>query len=164
MKPSNQNQRVPDRDYLALAEFRYQIRRYIRFSEEAARQAGVEPQHHQLMLAIKGKRNDEIPSIAYLAERLQLQHHSTVELIDRLVKKGLIARRPSDTDRRQVCIDLTPRGEQILGQLTLHMRTEMHSAAPALVATLRKLAVPRKRAARAGRAKSQESASARSTK
>ena len=127
-------------DYQSLAEFRYQIRRFQRFSEDAARQIGIEPQHHQLMLAIKGKPLGEEARIAYLAERLQIQHHSAGELVDRLVSKGLIARTRSSEDRREVFVKLTPRGEQVLHQLTLHTRAELRSAAPALVAILRKLA------------------------
>ena len=126
-------------DYQALAEFRYQIRRFLRFSEEAARQAGLEPQHHQLMLAVKGAGDEAGPRIAYLAERLQLQHHSAVELVDRLVKRGLIQRTRSDEDRREVHVKLTPRGERILKQLTLHHREELRTAAPALVSTLKKV-------------------------
>ncbi|HUI85107.1 MAG TPA: MarR family transcriptional regulator [Candidatus Binatia bacterium] len=127
-------------DYRALAEFRYQIRRFLRFSEEAARGAGIEPQHHQLLLAIKGMpETEEPPRIAYLAERLQIQHHSAVELVDRLARKGLIARNRGDRDRREVYVHLTSRGEDVLRELTLHTRAELRSAAPALVATLRKL-------------------------
>jgi DNA-binding MarR family transcriptional regulator len=126
-------------DYQALAEFRYQIRRFVRSSEEAAREAGVEPQHHQLMLAIKGKPDGEGPRIAYLAERLQIQHHSAVELVDRLVKKGLITRTRGDQDRREVHVQLTPRGQRILSELTLHTRSELRSAAPMLAAALEKL-------------------------
>src|SRR5580704_13267093 len=120
-------------DYQALAEFRYQLRRFVRFSEDAAREAGVEPQHHQLMLAIKGKPDGEEPRIAYLAERLQIQHHSAVELVDRLVNKGLITRTRGDEDRREVHVQLTAKGERMLGELTLHMRAELRSAAPTLV-------------------------------
>lgn len=126
-------------DYQALAEFRYQIRRFVRFSEEAAREAGIEPQHHQLMLAVKGKPDGEEPRIAYLAERLQIQHHSAVELVDRLVKKGLITRTRGDEDRREVHVQLTARGERILGELTVHTRAELRSSAPTLVAALRNL-------------------------
>ncbi len=126
-------------DYQALAEFRYQIRRFVRFSEEAAREAGTEPQHHQLMLAIKGKPDGEEPRIAYLAERMQIQHHSAVELVDRLVKKGLITRTRGDEDRREVHVQLTARGERILDELTVHTRAELRSAAPLLVASLRNL-------------------------
>ncbi len=135
----NENQKIKLSDYQALAQFRYQIRRFVRFSEEAARQAGVEPQHHQLMLAIKGKPDGDEPRIAYLAERLQIQHHSAVELVDRLVKKGLITRTRGEEDRREVYVQLTARGEHLLGELTVHTRAELRSAAPALVAILRKL-------------------------
>ena len=133
------HRRVTLLDYQALAEFRYQIRRFLRFSEEAAHQAGIEPQHHQLMLAIKGKPAGEEPRIAYLAERLQIQHHSAVELVDRLAKKGLITRTRGDQDRREVYVHLTSRGERVLEELTMHTRAELRSAAPALVATFRKL-------------------------
>lgn len=156
------NHKVKLSDYRALAEFRYQIRRFVHFSEEAARHAAVEPQHHQLMLAIKGKPDEEPARIAYLAERLQIQHHSAVELVDRLVKKGLITRTRGEQDRREVFVQLTPRGERILDELTVHTRAELLSAAPRLVATLQHLTrqqqtdrLPRRRSkpAAAGRSK-----------
>ncbi len=126
-------------DYQALAEFRYQLRRFLRFSEQAARQAGLEPRHHQLMLAVKGTPEAAGPRIAYLAEQLQIQHHSAVELVDRLAKRGLITRSRNGPDRREVHVRLTARGERVLGDLTRHTRAELRSAAPALVATLRRL-------------------------
>jgi DNA-binding MarR family transcriptional regulator len=125
--------------YQALAEFRYQIRRFVRFSEEVAHKADLEPQHHQLLLSLKGIPADELPRIAYLAERLQIRHNSAVELVDRLHKKGLIRRTHNARDRREVHVKLTPRGERLLRELTLHTRAELRSAAPALVATLRKV-------------------------
>lgn len=128
-------------DYQALAECRYQIRRFLRFSEEAAREAGLEPQHHQLMLAVKGAGDGAGPPIAYLAESLQLQHHSAVELVDRLAKRGLIQRTRSDEDRREVHVKLTARGERILKQLTLHHREELRTLAPVLVSTLKKVMI-----------------------
>src|SRR5271165_1633925 len=138
----NDNHReVKAAEYRALADFRYQIRRFLRFSEEAAREAGLEPQHHQLMLAVKGAPDGEEPRIAYLAERLQLQHHSAVELVDRLVKRGLIERSRGDEDRREVHVKLTARGERILKDLTLHHREELRTAAPALVTALKKVMV-----------------------
>lgn len=140
------NHRLTLSDYQAVAEFRYRIRRFLRFSEAAARRVGIEPQHHQLMLAIKGKPPGEEPRIAYLAERLQIQHHSAVELVDRLAKKGLISRTRSSQDRREVFVKLTVRGEQVLRELTLHTSSELRSAAPALVASLRKLTVGQKAA------------------
>ncbi len=157
-------QQLKQSDYQALAEFRYQIRRYIRVSEEAAREAGIEPQHHQMMLAIKGKPDKEDPSIAYLAERLQLQHHSAVELVDRLEKKGLIERQRSEADRRQVWVRLTESGEHILAELTRQMRSEMQTAAPALAATLRKLTTRAKPSAASGDQRSRTAIAKRSSK
>src|SRR5580693_1694207 len=121
----SRNDKVDQADYQALAEFRYQIRRFVRFSEEAARKAGIEPQHHQLLLVLKGKPEDnQEPRIAFIAERLQIQHHSAVELVDRLVKKGLIRRSRGNEDRREVHVQLTPTGERLLEELTLHTRAE----------------------------------------
>ena len=125
--------------YQALAEFRYQIRRFVRFSEEVAQKSGLEPQHHQLLLSLKGIPAGELPRIAYLAERLQIRHNSAVELVDRLHKKGLIRRTHNALDGREVHVKLTPRGERLLRQLTLHTQAELRSAAPALVAALRKV-------------------------
>lgn len=152
-------QRLTLSDHRALAEFRYQIRRFQRFSEDAARQAGIEPQQHQIMLAIKGRPAGEEARIGYLAERLQIQHHSAVELVDRLVKKGLIARTRNSQDRREVFVKLTPSGEQVLAELTLHTSAELRSAAPALVAILRKLA-PRGKAGIKPRQRAQAAATA----
>ena len=126
-------------DYQALAEFRYQIRRFVRFSEAAARKIAIEPRQHQLMLAVKGAPKGEVPRIGYLAERLQIQHHSAVELVDRMEKRGLITRVRGESDRREVLVALTPYGDRLLSELTQHTRTELRSAAPALVAALRKL-------------------------
>src|SRR5271165_634207 len=115
----NDNHReVKAAEYRALADFRYQIRRFLRFSEEAARQAGLEPQHHQLMLAVKGTPENIEPTIGHLAECLQIQHHSAVELVDRLVKRGLIQRIRGEEDRREVHVKLTAKGERLLKHLT----------------------------------------------
>ena len=100
---------------------------------------GLEPQHHQLMLAVKGAGEQTEPRIAYLAERLQLEHHSVVELVDRLAKRGLIQRTRSQKDRREVHVKLTPRGERILKQLTLDHGMELRTAASALIPTLKKV-------------------------
>jgi DNA-binding MarR family transcriptional regulator len=126
-------------DYAALAEFRYQIRRFTHFSEQAARRAGVEPQHHQLMLAIRGAGSENGSRIADLAERLQIQHHSAVELVSRLEEKDLIQRHRGAQDRREVYVSLTPRGERVLRELTFHHREELRSAAPALISALRRV-------------------------
>jgi DNA-binding MarR family transcriptional regulator len=104
-------------DYAALAEFRYQLRVFLRYSEDIARSAGLEPQQHQLLLAIKGAPEDGL-SIRYLSERLQLKHNSTVGLIDRLQGRGLVRRRRDTRDRRLVHVELTPKGEATLRQLS----------------------------------------------
>src|SRR5580765_42488 len=85
---------------LAMAELRYQIRIFLRFSENAARQAGIEPQQHQLLLAVKGLPHGSKPTIGVLAERMQLQPNSTVGLIDRLVERGFLLRLRAADDRR----------------------------------------------------------------
>lgn len=126
-------------DYEALARFRYQIRRFLHFSEQAAREAGVEPQHHQLMLALRAAPPEQGSRIADIADQLQIQHHSAVELVGRLEEKGLVQRSRGRTDRREVYVELTARGERVLRELSLHHRDELRSAAPALVTALRRV-------------------------
>jgi DNA-binding MarR family transcriptional regulator len=132
----NTKTRVPRADYLALAEFRYQIRRFLRFSEEAARAAGLEPQQHQLLLAIKGAPTGAIPTVAYLAERLQLRHHSVVGLVNRLVRRGLVDRDEDPGDHRRAIVSLTNEGEKVLHELSLFHQDELRSQARALVAAM----------------------------
>ena len=126
-------------DFKAMAELRYQIRRFLRFSENAARQAGIEPQQHQLLLAVRGLPDELRPTIGVLAERMQLQHHSTVELIDRLVERGFLFRLRSTDDKRQVLVKLTHDGEEFLKRLSLHHLQELQSAGPAFVKILQSL-------------------------
>lgn len=133
------NDGVTKFDYQALAEFRYQIRRFLRFSEEAARLAGVEPQQHQLLLAIKGLPESARPTVRMLAERMQLQHHSTVELVDRMERTGLVERHRSDEDRREVLVSATAKGERLLRELTMHHRDELRNSGPALAQSLRRI-------------------------
>jgi len=139
---STQNRTI---DYPALAELRYQIRRFLRFSEEASRAAGLEPQQHQLLLAIKGLPEDRMPTIGTLAERLQLQHHSAVELVDRSVQRNLVRRVRGTSDQRQVFIRLTAKGERTLRDLSVHHRNILREAGPGLVAVLNALAIGTKR-------------------
>jgi DNA-binding MarR family transcriptional regulator len=126
-------------EYQALAEFRHQLRRFLRFSEQVTRELGLEPQQHQLMLAIKGLPEGRNATVGDLAERLQLRHHSTVELIDRLAERGLIERTRDETDQRRVLINLTPYGEEVLQKLSVLHRTELQSTGPALVQSLDEL-------------------------
>lgn len=124
-------------DYRATAEFRYQIRRFLRASEQIAREYGLNPQQYQLMLAVKGLPDDHAATIGEVAERLQIQHHSTVELADRLSAKGLVRRKRDSEDRRQVLLELTSKGEKTLRELALHHREELRSTGPELVGALK---------------------------
>lgn len=125
-------------DYQSLAELRYQIRRFLHFSEQAARQARMEPRQHQLLLALKGLPEHVRPSIGALAERLQIRPHSAVELANRLAKGGFVRRRRdgNDKDRREVLLHLTAKGEKVLRELSLHHREELRTAGPALMTAL----------------------------
>jgi DNA-binding MarR family transcriptional regulator len=125
-------------DYTSLAELRYQIRCFLSFSEQAARAAGLEPRQHQLMLSLKGLPQEARPTIGEVAERLQIQHHSAVELVNRLAASGYVKRHRDGDDRREVLLTLTPRGEKVLRELSLHHRAELRSAGPALVTALRR--------------------------
>jgi DNA-binding MarR family transcriptional regulator len=125
-------------DYTSLAELRYQIRCFLSFSEQAARAAGLEPRQHQLMLSLKGLPEGARPTIGEAAERLQIQHHSAVELVNRLAVAGYVRRHRGDDDRREVLLALTSRGEKVLRDLSLHHRAELRSAGPALVTALRR--------------------------
>jgi len=123
-------------EYRALAEFRYQIRRFLNISEQAARAAGLEPQQYLLLLALRGLPEGKQATILTLAERLQLRHHSVVGLIDRLEKRGLVRRVRAKEDRRKVLISLTARGEQILGNLARKRLAELRATGPELVRAL----------------------------
>ena len=131
------NKNLPD--FKAMSELRYQIRRFLRFSETAARQAGIEPQQHQLLLAVRGLPENLKPTIGVLAERMQLQHHSTVELVDRLADRGFLLRLRATDDRRQVLVKLTRDGEEFLKSLSLHHLQELQSAGPKFVKILQGL-------------------------
>ncbi len=126
-------------DFQSLAELRHQIRTFLHFSEQAAREAGLEPRQHQLMLALKGLPAGTRPRIGELAERLQIQHHSTVELVNRLAAGGFVKRTRGGQDRREVLLSLTPKGERVLRDLSLHHRAELRNAGPSLVSSLRRV-------------------------
>lgn len=123
-------------DHRALAEFRYQIRRFLAFSERAARDAGIEPQQHQLLLALTGLPAGVAPTIGELAERLQIQHHSTVELVSRLVQRDLVRRARNPADRRQVFVELTDDGREIMERLSAVHLDQLHRGGPQLARSL----------------------------
>ena len=118
--------------YRQLAEFRYRIRQFLHFSEEAARAHGIEPQQHQLLLALKGLPPEIRPTVTALSQRLCLRHHSTVELVDRLVSQGAVRRRHSERDRREVLVELTLHGEDLLHRLSVQHWEELRDSGPAL--------------------------------
>jgi DNA-binding MarR family transcriptional regulator len=121
-------------EYRALAEFRYHIRRFLRFSEQAAREAGLEAQQYQLLLALKAEAAP--PTMGDIADRMQIQHHSAVELVNRSEQNGLVQRNASDIDRRKVMLQLTPQGERVLRQLARHHRAALSTMAPVLLRSL----------------------------
>lgn len=119
-----------------LAEFRHRIREFLHFSEEAARSRGIEPQQHQLLLAVKGLPKGIRPTVSALSRQLCLRHHSTVELIDRLVEQGALRRRHGNCDHREVLVELTPHGEDLLHRLSVLHWEELQISGPALSESL----------------------------
>ena len=123
-------QRVPDARFLGfeevvrdLARFRYALRIFLRFSETAARECGVTPQQHQLMLGVAGFSGRGSATISELAEFLQERHHSVVGLVGRAVRRGLVRTVQNRDDRRVVIVSLTPTGRRLLIRLSaLHRR------------------------------------------
>jgi len=131
----SKKQSLDQSDYQRLAEFRYQLRGFLKFSERAASKMGLRPQQHQALLAIKGAPGEHV-TIGILAERLGIRHNSAVELIDRLIVNGLAERRHNPRDHREVLIDLTNRAEQVLANLSLVHRDEIRKLAPLLIELL----------------------------
>jgi DNA-binding MarR family transcriptional regulator len=126
-------------EYKALANFRYQIRKYLRYMEEKARARGYHPQQYQLLLAIEGLPDGEMPTIKTLAERMQLNHNSTVELVDRCEKRGLLRRQRAGMDRRVVTLVATPIGKQMMQEQARASRAELQEIGPILFASLQQL-------------------------
>jgi DNA-binding MarR family transcriptional regulator len=109
-------------DYEIMADFRYQIRRYLRFSEEVSQQHGITVLQYLLLLQLKGYPGRDWATIAELAERLQAHHHGTVNLVTRCEKAGLVERRKGDGDQRFVQVSLSSKGEKLLSKLaSLHL-------------------------------------------
>ena len=126
-------------EYETLAALRYALRQFLRFSEEAASRAGLTPQQHQALLAIKGFPGRDRVAIGELAERLQLRHHSAVGLADRLVSARLVAREQNKVDRRQVYLVLTSRGEAVLEKLSAAHKEQLRRVAPQIELLLERL-------------------------
>lgn len=129
--------RLDMEDYRALAAFRYSLRKFLGFSEKAARAEGLTPQQHQALLAVQGFPSQAGMTVGDLAEWLQLRHHSAVGLADRLSALGLLLRRRDPQDRRRVRLRLTPKGLRLIERLTLAHREELRRLGPQLAAALR---------------------------
>lgn len=130
---------LDQRDYERLHEFRYAIRRFLRFSEDAARGAGLHPQHHQLLLTVQACGPEAGVPVARVAERLQLRHHTAVELVDRAEERGLVIRERSSDDHRVVLVKLTDFGRRQLAALSEAHLAELQTAGAELSRLLQEL-------------------------
>jgi len=126
-------------EYETLANLRYSLRQFLRFSEDAAHAAGITPQQHQALLAIKGFPERDRVTVGELAERLQIRHHSAVGLVDRLVANGFLKREPGKNDRRQVQLTLTARSEKVLAKLSAAHREQIRRVGPQMETLLKRL-------------------------
>lgn len=129
----------PD-DYHALAEFRYLLRKFLRFSKDYLRAHGqVNPEQYEALLAIKASALPEGLTISQLSERLQIKHHSAVNIVDRLVERKLITRETAQTDRRRRHLGLTAKGEKFIEELAAVHRKEMRGRSAEIIKALERL-------------------------
>lgn len=133
---SKSRKRLTKGEYESLSAFRYALRCFLRFSEEAAEAVGLTPQQHQALLAIQGFPGRERVTNGELAERLQIRHHSVVGLVNRLEAQGLVCREQGDSDKREVYVALTEHGSALLERLTTVHQNELRHIAPQLSAAL----------------------------
>ncbi len=126
-------------EYNALAEFRYQLRKFLRHMEDEVRAEGLNPQQHQVLLAIKGLPQDRTATVGVIAERMQVNHNSMVELLDRCEQRNLLRRSRSRSDRRQVVLEITPEGDEVLCKLARAARKELSSVGKILVQSIEEL-------------------------
>ena len=131
--------RVPAAQLRTLAEFRYRLRMFLQFSENAAQKLGLQPQQHQLLLQIAGAPEDTPTTVGFAAERLGLRHNTAVELSNRSAEAGLIRRKQGDKDRRRVLLELTSKGKRFLDSLSIEHERELDELAPQLIQTLTEL-------------------------
>jgi DNA-binding MarR family transcriptional regulator len=123
-----------------LADFRFELRRFLHFSESAALEAGLQPQQHQLLLQVAGAPENTAVTIAYAAERLGLKHNSAVELVDRSEREGLLARTADEDDGRRAILRVTRKGKQVLDRLAGDHAKELNDLAPRLTRALKHIA------------------------
>jgi DNA-binding MarR family transcriptional regulator len=129
----------PD-DYEALAELRYLGRKFLRFSKDWLRaNAGLNPEQYEALLAMKASSSPKGLTISELSERLQVRHHSAVNIVDRLVESKLITRKPAETDRRQRNVELTPKGEKLIEKLASVHHKELRNRSGEMIQALERL-------------------------
>ena len=129
----------PDQLLRTLAEFRFELRCFLHFSETAALEAGLQPQQHQLLLQVAGVPENTVVTIAYAAERLGLKHNSAVELVDRSEHEGLLARAKDAADKRRAVLRLTRKGRLLLDRLANDHARELNELGPRLSTTLKNI-------------------------
>ena len=132
LRRAERRYKLTTRDYGRLAAFRYALRSFLRFSEQAAARVGISGQHYQALLVVRACPEDEALTINDLARQLLLKHNSAVELVDRLARQGLLMREPSVADRRKVELRLTSRGRDVLADLAAVHREELQRVGPML--------------------------------
>jgi len=130
---------VTQADFQCLAEFRFQLRRFLNFSNAAAEEAGVRPQQYQLLLCVSGMPDELEPTIAHVASRMMLKHNSAVELVDRTIEQGLLRRAADPVDHRCILLRVTAQGERLLASLAAYHLEELDQAGPELIRALRRV-------------------------
>jgi DNA-binding MarR family transcriptional regulator len=137
--PARPQRRLSREDIQRLAEFRFQLRRFLGFSNAAAEDAGLRPQQYQLLQCVSGMPDELDPTIANVAARMLLKHNSAVELVDRTIEQGLLKRVPDAIDHRCILLRVTPQGERVLASLAAHHLEELDLAGPELIRALRRV-------------------------
>jgi DNA-binding MarR family transcriptional regulator len=122
-----------------LADFRFELREFLYFSECAAVEAGLQPQQHQLLLQVAGAPAGETVTIAYAAARLRLRHNSVVELVDRSEREGWLVRAADPADGRRAILRVTAKGERVLRRLAVDHARELDELAPRLAKVMRRI-------------------------
>jgi DNA-binding MarR family transcriptional regulator len=130
-------------DIQRLAEFRFQLRRFLNFSNAAAEEAGLRPQQYQLLQCVSGMPDELEPTIAHVAARMLLKHNSAVELVDRTIEQGLLRRAADPLDHRRILLRVTAQGERVLASLATYHLEELDHAGPELIRALRRVLSPK---------------------
>jgi DNA-binding MarR family transcriptional regulator len=143
---SNSFTTPPDLLLRTLADFRFELRRFLHFSECAALEAGLQPQQHQLLLQVAGAPEGVAVTIAYAAARLGLKHNSTVELVDRSEREGLLGRKSDPADKRRAILQITPKGKRVLERLVGDHARELNELVPRLANAMKQITIHGRRA------------------